>query len=502
MHTLIYIAAVTLLEFTICIPFIWKRIRKLMAAVVIMGITTSTGLLIGYDFNGWSVLFAFVSIYRVVNLLRLVEGRTPADYLRKVALKTSLILIGAQLLIGASVVIEHQHIYAGHFVLTIIAALECLFSFFLILITHKHLNEIQPPEKINAIPRHEVPTLSVLIPARNETDALKNCLNSIISSTYEKLEIIVLDDCSQDKHTPEIIKEFAHAGVRFIAGTQPPKHWLAKNFAYEQLANEANGEILLFCGADTQFEPHTLQTIVETFVGGSHDMISFLPKNRVPLKVGITSYLVQPLRYAWEITLPRNWLKRPPVLSTCWMISSKQLHKNGLFKSIKNSSSVESYFAKIAASSKVGYRFFQSSSSIGLTSAKSISEQRATALRTRYPQTHRRPEIVLGLSLIEFSVFLLPYVLLVLALAQGLYLIVFLCILAILLQLYLYQKLLKVTYSRTMYQKIWMAPVSILFDIALINYSMWQYEFREVYWKGRNVCIPVMQYGGQEHQSS
>jgi len=32
----------------------------------------------------------------------------------------------------------------------------------------------------------------------------------------------------------------------------------------------------------------------------------------------------------------------------------------------------------------------------------------------------------------------------------------------------------------------------VLSDLFLINYSMWKYEFSDVDWKGRNVCIPVM----------
>src|SRR5690606_10627587 len=60
----------------------------------------------------------------------------------------------------------------------------------------------------------ELPTVSVCIPARNETNALEDCLRSMLANDYPKLEILVLDDCSQDR-TAEVIKSFAHAGVRF-----------------------------------------------------------------------------------------------------------------------------------------------------------------------------------------------------------------------------------------------------------------------------------------------
>jgi hypothetical protein len=36
-------------------------------------------------------------------------------------------------------------------------------------------------------------------------------------------------------------------------------------------------------------------------------------------------------------------------------------------------------------------------------------------------------------------------------------------------------------------------PVAFVLDIAMLHISMWQYEFSNIQWKGRNVCIPVMQ---------
>ena len=51
-----------------------------------------------------------------------------------------------------------------------------------------------------------------------------------IASDYPKLEIIVLDDCSQDR-TAEIIRNFAHDGVRFIQSEDNKDNWLDKNKA-------------------------------------------------------------------------------------------------------------------------------------------------------------------------------------------------------------------------------------------------------------------------------
>jgi glycosyltransferase involved in cell wall biosynthesis len=374
-------------------------------------------------------------------------------------------------------------------------------ALFIVYVTKKHIREIQPPKSIPAIAGRGLPSVSVLIPARNETEDLRLCLDSLLRSTYPKLEILVLDDCSQDKNTPQIIKEFAHDGVRFIKGDVPPKHWLAKTFAYQELVDESSGEILLFCGVDVRFEPHSVESIIKTLIDTKKSMISVMPKNVLSSRAPLLSYLIQPVRYAWEIALPRNWLRRPPVLSTTWIVGRDFLKKHGEFKAVSSSSSIESYFAKIAAKTKA-YTFYQSLAVFGLTSHKLLSEQKATATRCRYPQTHRRPEIVAGLTLSELFIMFLPYVFIIISVSELNIAMIFINLLTIILLSYHYAVLTKVTYEKFIPIAMFLLPFAVIYDIWILNYSMWSYEFKEVIWKGRNICIPVMRYGDQAHQSS
>ena len=68
----------------------------------------------------------------------------------------------------------------------------------------------------------------------------------------------MLDDCSQEKRHTGDYPRIRPRWRPFIAGKAPPGQWLAKNYAYAQLAEAANGEVLLFCGVDTRFEPESL----------------------------------------------------------------------------------------------------------------------------------------------------------------------------------------------------------------------------------------------------
>jgi glycosyltransferase involved in cell wall biosynthesis len=61
----------------------------------------------------------------------------------------------------------------------------------------------------------ELPKVSVVMPTRNRGHLLGRALQSVFQQTYGNLEVVVLDDCSED-NTPEVIAQFArkHKSIR------------------------------------------------------------------------------------------------------------------------------------------------------------------------------------------------------------------------------------------------------------------------------------------------
>lgn len=488
---LIISAAVVLSELLIWLPGAWS-LRKPLSIMVAIALGAASGQLLATHFAVWSVIIVFLNIYRIINLLRLVEGRTISNYLFYVARTSSWCLIGFQVLVSLLAWADTLYKASSLLLCYGVVAVELVFALILLLSTLRHVRTTKPPVLVSRYADRDLPSITVAIPARNETEDLELCVQSLINSTYPKLEILVLDDCSQNKRTPEIIRGFAHDGVRFIAGKEVPDNWLAKNFAYEQLSHEANGKLILFCGVDTRFSPDTLTVLVETLLQKDKQMFSVLPRNEVPAGGSLEQLMVQPSRYAWELALPRRWLNRPPVLSTCWLIASEALHKAGGFKAVSRSSSPESYFARSVAKSDDGYSFLCSDARIGLSCVKSLPEQRATAVRTRYPQLHRRPEIAALLTLGLLGVLIAPYVIAIVAFVGQLWLLAALSLMVSTILAFMYSKVVTLTYRTFLVRGTWLLPFAALYDLFLLNYSMWQYEFHEVRWKDRNVCLPLM----------
>lgn len=494
--SLVILGLLSGLEILIYLPPLW-RLRRPLAAILIVPIAINTGLLVGWQLNAWVLLIGILNLYRMVNLLRIIKDRIQAEYLYHAAKRTARWLIGCQaliLLFSAVGTAIHIPALAWWYILV---SFQLVSASILLHSTVRNLKKTTPPAVLDDYAERDLPTLTVAIPARNESEDLEACLSSLLTSTYPKLEILVLDDCSQDKRTPDIIRSFAHDGVRFIAGTAPPPHWLAKNYAYEQLAKEANGELLLFCGVDTRFESESLTLLIKILLQKHKSMISVLPRNILTASSNIvTSLLVQTNRYAWELALPRRLLNRPAVLSTCWLITAKALHGAGGFAAVSRKVVPESYLAKQTALKNDAYSFLQSTSGIGITSQKSLDQQKATAIRTRYPQLHRRPELVAIVGLTELSVLVWPLVILIATIFSHAWLLAAMTGLTCILTSIVYCKIVNLAYRKFIASGIFMLPLAAIYDVSLLNYSMSQYEFQEVIWKGRNVCLPVMHTTG------
>ena len=106
------------------------------------------------------------------------------------------------------------------------------------------------------------PTISVVIPARNEEHALPNLLDSLSGQLSGKDEVIVVDDHSED-NTKKVAE---NSGVKVLESSPTPEGWIGKTWACYQGANLASGEILVFLDADTVLEKNGLKSIVETYV--------------------------------------------------------------------------------------------------------------------------------------------------------------------------------------------------------------------------------------------
>ncbi len=453
--------------------------------------TTSFGVvvLLAYDLRLISLGVAFVAIFRIINALRAIEGRMSEPRLYFVSRRTSLKLLVAQIVFYIAWWLVRYLDIALLETLEVLLGISTAMSLVFVYSVRRTLKKSAFRKSDMHYADMELPSVSVCIPARNETEDLPACLAALIKSDYPKLEILVLDDCSQDR-TSEIIKGFAQDGVRFIAGEPIKKGWLAKNQAYQALAEAASGEILLFTGVDTRFSPSAIRTLVGSMLARRKQMISVLPR---AVQTKEHALLVQPMRYWWELALPRRWFNRPPVLSTVWMISRQAFFGRGEMKAIRSSIMPEGYFARELTRTDE-YSFMRSSGKLDITTAKRLPDQWQTAIRTRYPRLRQRPENVFLVVLLELWLCALPASLFLVGFFVQLELLWLLAGLNTFALLYVHYKIMVAWGVRQPSLALALFFVAVVLEIWLTLLSMIRYEFSHVDWKGRDICIPVMKH--------
>lgn len=464
------------------IPHIW-RYRQFAAqpAALLIGLWSGAAAV---EYGNWLVLvLAVISAYRLLNLSRLVAGSLAENYLKSAFSRTVLFLgllqgvIYAILTAGVSLPDVDG--------LALLTAAQLMAAICILGVTGRNIFKTKHIPTSHFYSDKELPTVTVAIPARNETAELASCIRSVVANDYPKLEVLVLDDCSQDR-TPEIIKDFAQDGVRFLAGTSPPRRWLAKNHAYDQLADAANGEYILFCGVDVRLDTNAIRSLITTVLNKRRAMVSVMP---LRIGGGISTAFVQPMRYWWELALPRRFFNRPPVLSTLWIIRRKQLEELGGFDAVSKSIMPEMYFARELIKND-NYAFIRADDDLNVRTIKTARAQLRTAIRTRYPQLRRRPENVLLLAAMETLLLLGPFVIFTSGFFSGFGLVNWVAMLTAGLLVAAHYLILSSSNPANSVISLINYPFVVMTEIVLLHISMYRYEFSSVVWKGRNVCIP------------
>jgi glycosyltransferase involved in cell wall biosynthesis len=129
------------------------------------------------------------------------------------------------------------------------------------------------------------PLVSVIIAAKEEQENIQETIRHLMKQTYERIEIIAVNDRSNDATGAkmEALKAWSegkpnHVTLKIIHITHLPPGWLGKNHAMYQGYLQSKGTYLLFTDADVRFEPDTILDTVAYAHEHKADHITLLPK--------------------------------------------------------------------------------------------------------------------------------------------------------------------------------------------------------------------------------
>ena len=123
------------------------------------------------------------------------------------------------------------------------------------------------------------PTVTVIVPARNEGKDVRACLESLLAQDYRALQIIAVDDRSTDE-TGSILNEMAavHGDkLKVLHVEELRADWLGKTHAMVLAAEQAKSDYLLFTDADILFAPSAVRRAVGYAEAATADHLVLMP---------------------------------------------------------------------------------------------------------------------------------------------------------------------------------------------------------------------------------
>jgi hypothetical protein len=155
------------------------------------------------------------------------------------------------------------------------------------------------------------PTLSVVIPTRDEGHRLADALASLRRSDLPGLEIVVVDDRSGDD-TPAVLGELSRLDPRItpVRVDELPPRWLGKLHALARGLQHAHGEWVLFADADVHLGPDTLRRVIGHCERHGFDHIGVLPEV-LPAGLVVDAAIANVLRFLVAVGAHRRAVEDP-----------------------------------------------------------------------------------------------------------------------------------------------------------------------------------------------
>ena len=112
--------------------------------------------------------------------------------------------------------------------------------------------------------------VTVVVPAYNRASTIERCLHSVLSQTYRRWEVVVVDDGSTDA-TKDVVRRMAaeEPRIRLVEHSERRGAQAARNTGIR----EARGEWIAFLDSDDEFLPHSLESRLRRALEEGRDVV-------------------------------------------------------------------------------------------------------------------------------------------------------------------------------------------------------------------------------------
>ncbi len=158
----------------------------------------------------------------------------------------------------------------------------------------------QAPHEQNGKVEEVFPAVSIIVPARNEEQNIRRCVESLLDQDYNgSFEVIVVNDGSTDA-TSAILTEIAQHHLKseqlkvLHLQEQLPEGWAGKPHAIHSGTQQAPGDWLLFTDADTWHAPGALRFAMQLARTEHADLLTLSSDQELP---GFWNKVMMPMAF-------------------------------------------------------------------------------------------------------------------------------------------------------------------------------------------------------------
>ena len=119
------------------------------------------------------------------------------------------------------------------------------------------------------------PLVSIILPVRNQSRTVGECVRSLLAIEYPNKEIIVVDGGSDDG-TRETLREF-ETKITLVEEDPLPAGWVGKNWACHLGYQKSKGDLLLFTDGDSVHSTDSVTRAVDYLEKERADLVTLAP---------------------------------------------------------------------------------------------------------------------------------------------------------------------------------------------------------------------------------
>jgi hopene-associated glycosyltransferase HpnB len=345
------------------------------------------------------------------------------------------------------------------------------------------------------IDNNTLPTVCVIIPARNEADVIPVSLRSLLLQDYPgKFTIFLVDDQSSDG-TANVAQEVAYAldktpQLQIVTSTSLPPGWTGKLWAMEQglqTASTLTPDYFLLTDADIEHDPSNLHRLVAKAEAQKLDLVSIMVRLRC--QSFWEQLLIPAFVFFFQKLYPFSWVNNPKKANAaaaggCILIHSEALNRIGGLQIIRQALIDDCSLAKAVKSTHGKIWLGLSTLTYSLRPYDSLKTIWDMVARSAYTQLNYSPFLLIGSLLGMTLVYLLPPIAIIFGLVLGNWIITLISFIGYLLMTFAYFPIIRF-YKCSPVFAFSLPIIAFLYTSMTIDSALQHWQGRGGAWKGR-----------------